>query len=384
MSKHSYLLRIVPVLAASGLYNLGAQVVTICSSSSGVNVSVSSNGATCPLGVFGGTAGNYTVSVSGMYSSPTMLPNGEVEALYIPVPPAQASATGFCNGIGGQFSPNAGIESCSSDPSEFCNDAFYQDMSYAPWAPLLPWPADHVQFDTWAAWPACMAGPPVGCEDLCGDVCLDAMSCHNQQAIECVGGCEPYCPTTPIIIDTQNQGFHLTSMAEGVKFTFNGFLLQTSWTDPDYSNAWLALDRNGNGTIDNAGELFGELTPQPPSPNPNGYDALAVFDDPRNGGNGNGKIDPGDAVWPHLRLWIDRNHNGISEKTELTSLSEAGIFGIDLNYALLKRTDQHGNIFRYAAGIDDRYGHQDPLCYDVILMTAVPGLPAGNTSPKGK
>jgi hypothetical protein len=74
-------------------------------------------------------------------------------------------------------------------------------------------------------------------------------------------------------------------MQGGVKFTFNGTLLQTSWTNPSYSNAWLALDRNGNGKIDDASELFSEFTPQPPSANPNGYKALAVFDDPRNGGN---------------------------------------------------------------------------------------------------
>jgi hypothetical protein len=169
-------------------------------------------------------------------------------------------------------------------------------------------------------------------------------------------------------------------MQGGVKFTFNANLVQTSWTDPDYSNAWLALDRNGNGTIDDAGELFGEFTPQPPSPNPNGYKALAVFDDPRNGGNGNGEIDPGDAIWPSLRLWIDRNHNGISEPNELIPLSEAGIFSISLNYTLSAKTDRYGNEFRYVANIQDQYGHQDPLCYDVLLMTAVPGLNGAQTA----
>lgn len=124
------------------------------------------------------------------------------------------------------------------------------------------------------------------CSNLCGTVCLDGMTCDGGQLpIECVGGWEPYCPTTPIIIDAKNEGFHLTSMQGGVKFTFNGTLLQTSWTNPSYSNAWLALDRNGNGKIDDASELFSEFTPQPPSANPNGYKALAVFDDPRNGGN---------------------------------------------------------------------------------------------------
>jgi hypothetical protein len=221
---------------------------------------------------------------------------------------------------------------------------------------------------------------------MCGNVCLDGMVCANcpENPVECVGGTEPYCPTTPIIIDAKNQGFHLTSMKGGVKFTFGASFVQTSWTDADYSNAWLALDRDGNGTIDDAGELFGELTPQPPSLNPNGYKALAVFDDPKNGGNGNGKIDPGDAIWPSLLLWIDRNHNGISEPSELIPLSEAGIFSISLNYTLSEKTDQYGNEFRYVADIRDQYGHQNPSCYDVILMTAVPGLTTASGTDTAK
>jgi hypothetical protein len=65
----------------------------------------------------------------------------------------------------------------------------------------------------------------------------------------------------------------------------------------------------------------------------------------------------------------------------LIPLSDAGIFSISLNYSLSKKTDQFGNQFRYVANIQDRYGRQDPLCYDVVLMTAVPGLTtSGGTS----
>src|ERR1035441_9183890 len=146
-------------------------------------------------------------------------------------------------------------------------------------------------------------------------------------AAVCIGGCG----SCPILIDTQDQGFHLTDWQHGVSFPFfpDKPPMQLSWTDAAYANGWLALDRNGKGVIDNATELFGNITPQPPSDAPNGFLALSVFDEPANGGNGNGVIDPGDAVYPHLRVWIDANHDGISQPDELKTLQEVGIFRID-------------------------------------------------------
>ncbi|MGH9439038.1 MAG: hypothetical protein ACRD22_14360, partial [Terriglobia bacterium] len=103
-------------------------------------------------------------------------------------------------------------------------------------------------------------------------------------------------PPTPIIIDAFGEGFHMTGVSNGVQFRVfsSESPYQMSWTDPRWRNGWLALDRNGNGMIDDFTELFGNDTVQPKSDDPNGYRALALFDDPMNGGNGNGAIDPDD------------------------------------------------------------------------------------------
>jgi hypothetical protein len=83
----------------------------------------------------------------------------------------------------------------------------------------------------------------------------------------------------------------------------NGRMLHLAWTDTAYDNAFLALDRDGDGVIDTGKELFGNATDQPASDDPNGFLALAVFDKKENGGNENGIIDPGDAVFSRQLLW---------------------------------------------------------------------------------
>jgi hypothetical protein len=186
-------------------------------------------------------------------------------------------------------------------------------------------------------------------------------------------GCD--CPDgqsfSPIIVDIDHSGFSMTDAAGGVVFNIlkDNVPLAISWTAGTSTNAFIVLDRNGNGRIDSGEELFGDLTPQPASAAPNGFLALAEYDKTGNGGNGNGRIDSGDAIFAQLRLWQDVNHNGASEPNELRPLPALGIGAIGLDYKESKWTDQYGNKFRYRAKVYDVNGAQaGRWAWDVFLV----------------
>jgi len=175
--------------------------------------------------------------------------------------------------------------------------------------------------------------------------------------------------STPIVIDVAGDGVDLTSPDDGVLFDLvpNGKKELLAWTRGGSDDAWLVLDRNGNGIIDDGTELFGSYTPQPGSSGQerNGFAALEVFDRPEAGGNGDGWIDSNDAIFSELRLWQDRNHDGLSQPDELISLSAAGIARISLRFHESRREDRFGNMFRYVSRVG---GGSGVRAYDVILV----------------
>jgi hypothetical protein len=210
-----------------------------------------------------------------------------------------------------------------------------------------------------------------GCDPAERQDCFDI---ENSRWVE--ASCDCIIWGSPILVDVAGDGFALTGLQAGVSFDLDsdGAPERLSWTAPGADDAWLALDRDGDGVIDDGRELFGDFTPQPEPPagrGRNGFLALAEFDRPGAGGNSDGLVDARDAVFASLRLWRDANHDGVSQPSELHALASLGVARLHLDYKESKRVDAYGNRFRYRAKVDDAKGAKvNRWAWDVFLVRA--------------
>ncbi len=146
--------------------------------------------------------------------------------------------------------------------------------------------------------------------------------------MEMMGLCDP------LVFDLGDEGINLTSAEDGVYFDIKGDGTPVKTAFIQGNNAFLYLDDNGNGVVDDANELFGDH-----AGHANGFEKLRQYDD-----NGDGVIDENDEIYSQLRLWRDLNGDGVNQIEESLTLAEAGIKSINLNYDNTRNLDQHGNV----------------------------------------
>ena len=193
----------------------------------------------------------------------------------------------------------------------------------------------------------------------------------TEKHVDTIGDADCTPVQTPIIIDVAGDGIELTDTDTGVRFDLNsnGIPELLSWTTADSDDGWLALDLDGNGSIDNGRELFGNYTPQSSTWNPNGFLALAEYDKAANGGNGDRIINKKDTVFALLRIWQDTNHNGLSELDELSSLRDLDVKSISLDFKGSRRTDNYLNVFRYRSKVESaKHAKIGRWAWDVFLL----------------
>lgn len=99
----------------------------------------------------------------------------------------------------------------------------------------------------------------------------------------------------------------------------DGYLEATEWLDG--TDALLALDRNGNNSIDAGSELFNGIYT---ALGQRGSNSLRYYD-----ANNDNRIDRADPVFKLLRLWLDLNGDGMSGSLELMDM-DMNFAGVDM------------------------------------------------------
>lgn len=125
----------------------------------------------------------------------------------------------------------------------------------------------------------------------------------------------------PLVLDLDGDGIETLGVNATTHVLFDhnndGLKTGTGWIAGD--DGFLVLDRDGNGTIDNGGELFGDQTLVDGIKGFNGFGALWGEDS-----NNDFVFDANDSNFTAVRVWQDTNSDGISQTSELHTLTELG------------------------------------------------------------
>ncbi|MGH1404168.1 MAG: Ig-like domain-containing protein, partial [Alphaproteobacteria bacterium] len=154
---------------------------------------------------------------------------------------------------------------------------------------------------------------------------------------------------SPLVLDLDGDGITLAPIYGDGSVYFDldndGLAEATGWIAGN--DGLLVIDKDGNGTIDNRDELFGNeydiagLTPRQTSNYTNGFKTLSDYDT-----NNDARISETDTQFSDLMVWTDVNSDGISQAGELHSLSSLGITEIGTGYTLVDEEVEGNPIYQ--------------------------------------
>ena len=142
----------------------------------------------------------------------------------------------------------------------------------------------------------------------------------------CIGDTSTYYLYSPIALDLDGNGIQTAALidSKGQFDLGSGKAVDSGWLSS--GDAFLAVDCNTNGKIDNLSELFG-------GNKGDGFAKLASYD-----ANHDGVVNAADADFAKLLVWQDLNGNHQTDAGELRTLAQAGIASLTVAY-----TDQSVN-----------------------------------------
>ena len=161
----------------------------------------------------------------------------------------------------------------------------------------------------------------------------------------------------PLVLDLKGDGINLKGADEGVEFDMDGNGKKSAMGFIRNDDAFLFIDEHGDGMVHDGRQLFGNNDGFA-----NGFDKLRSYDD-----NGDGVIDANDAIWNKLRVWQEKDENGIVDAGETMTLSEAGVASINLGYQNVRQDDGKGNLIGQT-GSFTRTDGSEGLAADVWLQ----------------
>lgn len=187
---------------------------------------------------------------------------------------------------------------------------------------------------------------------------------------------------SPLVLDLEGDDYIMTTSAVWNPLHFDmtgdGVSERTGWLAPGDLTGFLWLDLNHNGRVDGAQEFFGDAMLLPTGERAQqGFQALAAYDSPDLGGNGDGRIDDQDLVWDQLRIWRDVNFDGVSQRTEISPLQRWSVAGFSLRYQVTGRIDGNMNVhqfggtyYRRLVGRDGRAVLRPMLIEDIYFRSS--------------